>query len=117
MEFRMLRYFLAVARTENISRAAEELNISQPALSRQLMDLEQELGITLLVRSRRRTTLTEAGYLLKRRAEEISALVDKTRDELSHSQKEISGSIRIGCTYSCYSIISKKLVPFGTILC
>ena len=97
VEFRVLKYFLVVARTENISRAAEEMNISQPALSRQLMDLEEELGVQLLVRSKRRTTLTEAGFLLQRRAEEISALVDKTVDELSHSQGEISGSIRIGC--------------------
>ena len=97
MELRVLKYFLTVTRTENISRAAEELNISQPALSRQLMDLEEELGITLLIRSKRRTTLTEEGYLLKKRAEEISALADKTLDELSNFQKEISGSIRIGC--------------------
>lgn len=97
MEFRVLKYFLAVARTENISRAAEEMNISQPALSRQLMDLEEELGVTLLIRSKRHTTLTEEGYLLKKRAEEISALVDKTIDELSHTRMRIGGSIRIGC--------------------
>lgn len=97
MEFRVLKYFLAVARTENITRAAEEINISQPALSRQLMDLEEELGVKLLLRSRRRTTLTEAGYLLQKRAEEIAALMEKTLDELSHFGGEISGSIRIGC--------------------
>ena len=65
MEFRVLKYFLATARTENISRAAAELNLSQPALSRQLMDLEEELGVKLFFRSKRRTTLTEAGYLKK----------------------------------------------------
>lgn len=97
MEFRVLNYFLAVARQSNISRAAEEMNISQPALSRQLMDLEEELGVKLLVRSRRRTTLTEAGYLLKKRAEEITELVDKTVEEISHARDGVSGSIRIGC--------------------
>jgi len=97
MEFRVLKYFLATARTENISRAAEELNISQPALSRQLMDLEEELKVQLLVRSKRRTTLTEAGYLLKKRAEEITELMEKTVDELTHAQDDVSGSIRIGC--------------------
>ncbi|MBQ7515748.1 MAG: LysR family transcriptional regulator [Schwartzia sp.] len=97
MELRVLNYFLAVARTENISRAAEELNISQPALSRQLMDLEEELGVRLLARGKRRTTLTEEGYLLKQRAEEIAELVDKTVDELAHAQADVSGSIRIGC--------------------
>lgn len=97
MELRVLKYFLATARTENISRAARELNISQPALSRQLMDLEDELGVKLLFRSKKRTTLTEAGYLLKRRAEEISALVDKTVDELANARAGVSGNVRIGC--------------------
>ena len=97
MEFRVLRYFLAVAHEENISRAAEKLNISQPALSRQLMDLEDELGVKLLTRAKRSTTLTEAGYLLKKRAEEMAALEEKTRDELRREGENISGSIRIGC--------------------
>ncbi|WP_419029713.1 LysR family transcriptional regulator [Megasphaera massiliensis] len=66
MEFRVLKYFLAVARTENISHAAEAMHVSQPALSRQLMDLEEELGVKLLVRGNRNTTLTEAGFLLKK---------------------------------------------------
>lgn len=97
MEFRVLKYFLAVARTENISHAAEQMNVSQPALSRQLMDLENELGVKLLVRSNRRTTLTEAGFLLKKRAEEIAELVDKTVDEVSHAREGVSGSVHIGC--------------------
>ena len=97
MEFRVLKYFLAVARTENISHAAEAMHVSQPALSRQLMDLEEELGVKLLIRGNRNTTLTEAGFLLKKRAEEIAQLVDKTVDELSHAQEGVSGSVRIGC--------------------
>ncbi len=97
MEFRVLKYFLATARTENITAAAKEMNISQPALSRQLMDLENELGVTLLIRSKRSTTLTEAGYLLKRRAEEITELMEKTVSEVSNARSGVSGSIRIGC--------------------
>ena len=97
MEFRVLKYFLAVARTENISHAAEAMHVSQPALSRQLMELEEELGVKLLVRGNRSTTLTEAGFLLKKRAEEIAQLVDKTVDELTHAQEGVSGSVRIGC--------------------
>ena len=97
MEFRVLKYFLTVARMENISHAAEILNISQPALSRQLMDLENELGVKIFFRGKRRTTLTEAGYLLKKRAEEIGSLMEKTFDEISNSREGVSGNIRIGC--------------------
>ena len=97
MEIRVLNYFLATARTENISRAAEEMNISQPALSRQLMDLEEELGVKLFNRKNRRTTLTDAGYLLKKRAEEITALTEKTVEEISLSRQTVGGNIRIGC--------------------
>ena len=97
MEFRVLKYFLVTAQTENISRAATDLNISQPALSRQLMNLEEELGVKLFFRNKRRTTLTEAGYLLKKRAEEINSLMEKTVDELSNAREGISGNVRIGC--------------------
>ena len=78
METRLLRYFLAVAQEENITRAAQQLHITQPSLSRQLMLLEQELGKPLLVRGKRKVTLTEEGILLRRRAEEILSLLDKT---------------------------------------
>ncbi len=97
MELRELKYFLAVAKTSNISRAAEEVYVSQPALSRQMLDLEEELGVKLLERGKRHTVLTEAGYLLKKRAEEIMSLVDKTVEELSHAREGVSGNVRIGC--------------------
>ncbi|MBQ3892357.1 MAG: LysR family transcriptional regulator [Mailhella sp.] len=97
MEFRALKYFLAVAKTGNITHAADQVFVSQPALSRQLMDLEEDLGVKLLERGKRHTALTEAGYLLKKRAEEIMALMDKTVDELSHTREGVSGSVRIGC--------------------
>ncbi len=71
MEYRVLKYFLTVAQEENITRAASLLHISQPALSRQLMQLEEELGVKLFERGKRKTCLTDAGNLLRRRAEEI----------------------------------------------
>ena len=97
MEFRVLSYFLTVAREENISRAAETLHITQPTLSRQLSELENELGVKLLNRGKRKTTLTEAGLLLRKRAEEITELTEKTRHEFYENQKLIAGDIYIGC--------------------
>lgn len=96
MEFRVLKYFLAVARKENISAAAESLHVTQPTLSRQLMDLETELGKTLFTRGNRRISLTEDGMLLRKRAEEIINLVDKTETEIMTSDENISGDVYIG---------------------
>lgn len=96
MEYRILKYFLTVAREENITRAAEILHISQPALSRQLMQLEEELGVPLLRRGRHSTTLTEEGMLLRRRAQEIIALTEKTEQEFRTDTEEIGGVITIG---------------------
>ncbi len=96
MELRVLRYFLAVAREQNISRAAEALHISQPTLSRQLMDMEAEFGKTLFERGNRRITLTENGMLLRKRAEEIVDLADRTEAEMTSSDETISGDIYIG---------------------
>ena len=78
MEYRVLKYFLTVVREENITRASELLHISQPALSRQLMQLEEELGAQLFIRGKRNITLTEAGMLLRRRAQDIISLTEKT---------------------------------------
>ena len=96
MDVRVLRYFLAVAQEESISGAAEYLHLTQPTLSRQLMDLEQELGKKLLIRGSRRVTLTEDGLLLRKRAGEIVALVDKTESEFHETEGDISGEIYIG---------------------
>lgn len=96
MELRVLQYFLAVAREQSISAAAETLHLSQPTLSRQLKDLEQELGKQLMVRGSRRITLTEEGMLLRKRAEEILDLVHKTETEIIDSDETISGSVCIG---------------------
>lgn len=96
MDIRVLRYFLTTARAENITRAAETLHISQPSLSKQLMELEEELGKQLLVRGKRKITLTEDGILLRKRAEEIVSLLEKTEQELSADRAALSGTISIG---------------------
>lgn len=96
MEIRVLRYFLMVAREESINRAAEVLHITQPTLSRQLSQLEDEVGVKLFHRGARKITLTNEGILLRRRAEEILSLVDKTEQELSEQEEVIEGCITIG---------------------
>ncbi|WP_367569336.1 LysR family transcriptional regulator [Lacrimispora sp.] len=98
MDIRVLRYFLAVAREENISNAAKHLHVTQPTLSRQLMELESDLGVKLFLRSsgNRTITLTEEGMLLRKRAEEILDLVEKTESELVAPGESISGNIHIG---------------------
>lgn len=96
MELRVLRYFLAVAREENITAAAEVLHITQPTLSKQLMDLEKELGKQLFIRGKRKITLTEEGMFLRRRAQEIVELADKTQSEFLSNEDIISGDIYIG---------------------
>lgn len=96
MEIRVLQYFLAVAREQNISGAAEFLHLSQPTLSRQLKDMEDELGKQLFVRGNRRITLTDEGVILRKRAEEILDLVKKTENEIMVSDDTIAGDIYIG---------------------
>ena len=96
MDIRVLQYFLAVAREESITRAAETLRMTQPPLSRQLKDLEDELGKKLLIRGSKKVTLTEDGMLLRKRAEEMINLMEKTKAELTSSDENISGEIYIG---------------------
>ena len=96
MEIRVLKYFLMAAREENITKAATLLHLTQPTLSRQLMQLEEELGVELFRRSKHRIVLTEDGMLLRRRAEEIVALADKTKEDFLHRQDELAGIISIG---------------------
>lgn len=96
MELRVLNYFLTIAREGNFSRAAEKLHLSQPTLSRQIKDMEEEYGKVLLIREPRRVLLTDDGELLRRRAEEILSLVEKTEGELLSNDRSISGDIRIG---------------------
>ncbi len=96
MDVRVLRYFLAVAREQTISGAAEALHMTQPPLSRQLRELEEELGKQLFVRGKRRVTLTREGMLLRQRAEEIVGLVEKTKAEVAASGAAVSGDVYIG---------------------
>ena len=96
MDIRLLRYFLTVAKEQNFTKAAGQLNITQPTLSRQLKDMEDELGKQLLIRGNRRITLTEEGMILRKRAEEIMELVQKAEHEIATSDDFIAGDITIG---------------------
>ncbi|ASI84186.1 MULTISPECIES: LysR family transcriptional regulator [Bacillus] len=96
MDIRVLRYFIAVATQENISAAANALHLSQPTLSRQLNNLEEELGTTLFVRGNRKITLTDEGMFLLDRAKEIVDLVEKTEANFNQKYEIISGEIHIG---------------------
>ena len=96
MEIRVLRYFLTVVREESISKAAEVLHITQPTLSRQISQMEEETGVRLFERGSKKITLTNEGMLLRRRAEEILELVDRTVAELPLQDKDIEGTISIG---------------------
>ena len=91
-----MQYFLAVTREGNISAAAQSLNLSQPSLSRQLKDLEDELGAKLFIRGNRRIELTEEGLILRKRAGEIMQLVELTESEISEVKNNISGTLSIG---------------------
>ena len=116
MELRVLEYFLAVAREQNITAAAESLHLSQPALSRQLREMEEKLGKQLLIRGvkgSRKVILTEEGMILRRRAEEILSLVRRTENEITQSDETIAGNVFIGTgeteTVRLFAKVAKKL--------
>ena len=96
MELRVLHYFLTIAREGSLIGAAKALNLTQPTLSRQMKELEDELGQKLLIRSAQGMLLTSEGLILRKRAEEIMELVEKTKTEFHSAQKDISGEIYIG---------------------
>ena len=113
MELRVLRYFLAVAREENITKAAALLHVTQPTLSRQIQQLEEELGVKLFRRSQYRVILTDDGMLLRRRAQEIVELADKAQRELRHTEAELTGEIAIGCGESVgMTFLSQHILEF-----
>lgn len=97
IEIRYLQYFLAVAREQSITRAAESLHISQPTLSKQMMELEAMLGKQLLIRNRKQIELTEEGSFLRARAQEMLELMDKTEAAFHNEGELISGDIHLGC--------------------
>ena len=101
MELRELRYFLAVAQEQSITKAANYLYISQPSLSKQMQNLEKEVGRPLFVRGSRKIALTETGVLLKKRAEEMIALYEKTEAEISAPPEDVAGEVLIGGGESC----------------
>jgi DNA-binding transcriptional LysR family regulator len=96
MEIRVLKYFLMAAKEENITKAASLLHLTQPTLSRQLMQLEKELGVKLFKRSKHRIILTEDGIFLRRRAEEIISLAEKTKEDFLNKTEQLSGSVAVG---------------------
>lgn len=102
MELRTLQYFLAVAQEQNITKAANFLHITQPTLSRQLIQLEAELDTQLFIRGKRHLTLTPDGLILKRRAQEILSLVAKTENEIVRDEDDLSGEIAISCA-ECFT--------------
>lgn len=113
MELRVLKYFLAVAREENITKAAALLHLTQPTLSRQLMQLEEELGVQLFRRSRYHIELTEDGMLLRRRAQELVDLAEKTTREFTLRETELMGEIAIGAGETrSMSFLSRAMVSF-----
>ena len=97
MELRLLRYFLTVAKEQSFTRAAEQLHITQPTLSRQMAAFEEDLGITLFIRNGKKISLTDEGILLKRRALEILKLEERTLEELKGKEEVVEGTITIGC--------------------
>lgn len=96
MELHTLRYFLTTASEGNITHAAEVLHVTQPTLSRQLMDLEKELGTTLVIRGKKGLTLTDDGMFFRQRAEEIVELADRLEQRFAEKSDTVSGIINIG---------------------
>jgi DNA-binding transcriptional LysR family regulator len=105
MDVRVLKYFLAVAREGNITKAADTLHVTQPTLSRQLMDLEDELGTELLIRGKRQVILTSSGILFQQRAQEIAALLDKTQRDIAEHNNVVEGIVSIGCVETSASFL------------
>ena len=97
MDIRVLEYFLMAAREENITKAAQLLHVTQPTLSRQLMQLEDELGVKLFERTNHSVLLTDEGFLFRRRAQDIVAMAEKAKSEVTQNEETLSGIISIGC--------------------
>ena len=112
MDLRVIEYFLAVAEEGNISHAAENLHVSQPTISRQLMDLEEELGKKLFERTNKRGILTEEGMLFRETARDIMALYEKARSEHA-GEKELSGEISIAAAeIESFDVLAEKMISF-----
>ncbi len=113
MNFRILKYFLTVVREKNITKAAEILHITQPTLSRQLMQLEEELDVKLFDRSQHKFALTPAGQFLVQRAQEILDMVEKTTLDIHEQEVNLSGSITFGAgELQTITILAKIIKAF-----
>jgi Transcriptional regulator len=112
MDIRQLRYFLAIAREGQITRAAKTLNMEQPPLSRQLKLIEAELGVTLFDRGGRRMTLTEAGKVLQAKAKAVIHQLDETITEVKEIDQGVQGTLSIGSVFSCASLLPEKIAFF-----
>ncbi|WP_283584385.1 LysR family transcriptional regulator [Limosilactobacillus difficilis] len=110
METRVLKYFLMVAKTGNITRAANELHVTQPTLSRQIMELEKELQTKLFIRQPRHMELTKGGALFQQRAQMILTLLQQTTNDLQQQNTELTGTIHLGCVESSVSPFIGKLI-------
>lgn len=110
METRVLKYFLMVAKLGNVTKAANNLHITQPTLSRQIADLEKEMGIALFDRSNRHLTLTKAGTVFQQKAQMIIDLIDQTEIELKQQDDELTGTIHLGCVESSASMFIMKVI-------
>ena len=110
MELRTLRYFLAAAQEENITKAADILHVTQPTLSRQIMDLERELGATLVLRGKNGLTLTEDGIFFRQRAQEIIELADRLEKNFAQRKNDISGMVVIGASEAVGGQTLAKLI-------
>ena len=110
MELRTLRYFLAAAQEENITKAADILHVTQPTLSRQMMDLERELGVTLMLRGKNGLTLTDDGIFFRQRAQEIVELADRLEKSFVERQNNISGMVVIGASETVGSQTLSRLI-------
>lgn len=110
MDLRLLEYFLMVAKLGNITKAAEQLHVTQPTISRQLIELENTLGVKLLIRGKRQITLTESGVLFQQRASEILSLIEKTQRDLADQNDLAGGIISLGCVETCASRMLPKIL-------
>lgn len=110
LDIRVLKYFLAVAKAGNMTQAAKDLHITQPTLSRQLMDLEKNLGTELFVRKHKQLTLSDSGFLFQQRAKEIAQLADKACRELAEQKSHIGGIVTIACVESVASLLLPEII-------
>ncbi len=113
IETRLLHYFLAIAREQNITKAAESLFVTQSTLSKQMMDLEKQLGKQLFIRGKRKITLTEEGTYLRNRAQEIMELIDNTEAAFRANDESLGGDITIGCGETAVmDVITEQFAEF-----